>query len=203
MKDLHLGAPLVDVMPSPHGSLTNGWFIGWADNGHGMVYVESRYDDSRICTYRADQIEVSGSYFFEPVKKRTSTKISNLIYGKRESQTDEFELKTKLNTEYEIKRAPVEDWTTNFTPGETVWVTIRGKRLKVKVVKEFRNHVAFRYPVGTVDSRPASELSREHGDTNADRMARIADIAISWANDPKSSPEKSAAAVTAIRKVLE
>lgn len=174
MKEIPLGA-FVDVMPAPQGPLTRGWFLGWQGyNGSGLVFFEhpDHKGEHNIGCYRADQIVLSGSVRWLPA---TEKKRFNRLFTKPE----EVELQA-VDWPVEVIMAAPEDWTTNYLAGDKVYHAKNGELTRVKVVTEFRNTVAYRYPVGTVSSAPVDDIIPELPNSKEQKMRLIENIVTRW-----------------------
>ena len=199
MKEFPLGA-MVDVWFSQDTSAFQyGYYLGDWNGTHRIIYCLDTCMEHPIAHYKQEFFEIHNS---RGAKPKTLTAGQRLLHSLGRKLPVEA-LYEPTEWPVDIQMAAPEDWTNNFAAGEKIYITCRGKRERVTVVTCFRDYVAFRWPVGSLDCRHASECSTEHGDTNADRMSRVHDLALKWAQDPNSTPEKSAAAVTAIRKALK
>jgi hypothetical protein len=191
---------MVDVrFPSDARAFRYGYFLGLDDHFQGFLFCVDGLSDHPICSYKMSAFEIRGSRGIKPKTLTVGDKLIRAIQGKR----DPMDLYESTTWPVDMEMAAPEDWTNNFAMGEKVYITCRGSRERVTVVTCFRDYVAFRWPVGTLDCRPAHEVSSEHGEINTDIMLRIQDITREWGEGNSASPALSAAAVSAIRKALK
>lgn len=199
MTQIPIGA-MVDVrFPSDDRAFRYGYFLGMDHDFQGFLFCVDGLGDHPICSYKWSAFEIRGSRGFKPKTLTVGQKLVRAIQGNQGAEG----LYEPTTWPVDIEMAAPEDWTNNFAAGEKVYITCRGKRERVTVVTCFRDYVAFRWPVGTLDCRPAHEVSGEHGEVNTDIMLRIQDITREWGEGDRASPVSSAAAVSAIRKALK
>lgn len=199
MTEIPIGA-MVDVRFSKdERAFRYGYFLGMDDDKHGIIFCEDTTTDHPICGYQWRYFEIRGSRGVKPKTLTMGEKLMRVVQGKR----DPMDLYEPTTWPVDVTMAAPEDWTNNFAVGQKVYITCRGKRERVTVVTCFKDYVAFRWPVGSLDCLPASEVSAEHGEVNTDIMLQIQDITNKWTSRNSNSPESSAAAVSAIRKALK
>lgn len=159
MTAIPIGA-LVEIRYSDGQFSDEGYYLGRCGEG-AVVYCTDPHTRSHhpICSFKPEFVNLKGSRAIRPIPD-VRISLMDRIFGKKSSDGlppgHEY-----FNRDVPVIMANESDWTNNFVRGQKIRVTGGGGHTDTcTVLCEFRNWVAFTWPVGSLDCRHIDELQQ-------------------------------------------